>query len=52
MGFFGTLAVIVIIYMAYQLGRIKGRAEMILEKGQKRKMPTDKIEEAEYEEIK
>ncbi len=52
MGFFGTLAVIVIIYMAYQMGRIKGRAEMILEKGTNRKMPTDKIEEADYEEIK
>lgn len=52
MGFFGTVAIIVIIYMAYQLGRIKGKAEMILEKGQSRKMRTDKIEEADYEEIK
>jgi hypothetical protein len=38
--------------MAYQLGRIKGKAEMFLQKGQSNRMKADKIEEADYEEIK
>jgi len=42
----------VIIYIAYQTGRIKGRAEMFFERNAKAKASTDKIEEADYEEIK
>ncbi len=48
----GVIILIVIIYFAYQLGRIKGKAEMFLNKEQKQRVRTDKIEEADYEEIK
>lgn len=48
----GILIFFVIIYIAYQIGRIKGKAEMFFERNAKAKSPTDKIEEAEYEEIK
>ena len=53
MQFMGFLIFLVIIYMAYQIGRIKGRAEILLKKGfDARHPPAEKIEEAEYEEIK
>lgn len=49
----GFLIFIIIIYMAYQIGRIKGRAEILLQGSKQRKRPSnEKIEEAEYEEIK
>lgn len=43
-----------IIYLAYQVGRIKGKAEILLNKGTgaAKRPPAEKIEEAEYEEIK
>ncbi|MFO7809900.1 MAG: hypothetical protein R6V47_00825 [Candidatus Delongbacteria bacterium] len=53
MQFIGLLIFFVIIYIAYQTGRIKGRAEMILEQRRgKKRSATDNIEEADYEEIK
>jgi len=52
MPFLGTLIIILIVYMAYQIGRIKGKAEVILQTGRDKKKSTDRIEEAEYEEIK
>jgi hypothetical protein len=53
MQFVGLMIFVLIIYLAYQVGRIKGKAEMLLNKGAGAKRPSaEKIEEAEYEEIK
>ena len=42
-----------VIYLAYQVGRIKGKAEMIIEQaGKKGRGVREKVEEADYEEIK
>ena len=48
-----VLIYLLIIYLAYQVGRIKGKAEMLLGKGsgKAKRPPAEKIEEAEYEEI-
>lgn len=54
MQFIGLMIFAVIIYLAYQIGRIKGKAEILLNKGTgaAKRPQTEKIEEAEYEEIK
>ncbi len=53
MQFIGFLIFILIIYIAYQIGRIKGKAEVFLQGAkQRKKTSNERIEEAEYEEIK
>lgn len=54
MQFIGLMIFVLIIYLAYQIGRIKGKAEMLLNKGAgaAKRPSAEKIEEAEYEEIK
>jgi|GEM_PF-1189161 len=56
MNTYGAVIFVIVLYIAYQVGRIKGRAEMFYQKkekpGVKPKANTDKIEVAEYEEIK
>jgi hypothetical protein len=42
----------VIIYLAYQMGRLKGKAEMFLSQTQKPGRGKEKVEEADFEEIK
>jgi hypothetical protein len=50
--FIGLLIFFVIVYMAYQIGRIKGKAEILLQKAQRPGRQSEKVEEADYEEIK
>jgi hypothetical protein len=49
----GALIFVAVLYLAYQIGRIKGRWEVLTGKvSVKRKPDRENIEKADYEEIK
>ena len=49
----GALLFVAVLYVAYQLGRLKGRCEVLSGKfSAKRKPERENIEKADYEEIK